>query len=438
MSRWLIQQGIDAPAYHSRMPDDEKVALEERLRQNRCKALVATVALGMGYDKPDLGFVVHYQRPGSVVAYYQQVGRAGRGIEKAIGVLLSGAEDDEIQEYFIDAAFPTAEETAEVLHLLEGSGSSGLTQVQMLQRLNLRPGTLDKILKLLQIEGAVGKDDTKYFRTPNPFHPNQPAQEEVTRRRRAELELTRQYVTHPGCLMEFLEGALDDPYAAPCGHCAGCAGDVVPREVDGRLVRKAIQYLKRENQLIEPRKKWPGGSTGPRRGAIPVELRLEQGRTLCRWGDPGWGSLVREGKYDATRFSDELVEAVADMIENRWKPSPPPAWVTAVPSLRHPALVPDFARRLAERLGLPFHQVIAKAKDTPPQKSMQNLAQQARNALDAFTISGSCPAGPVLLVDDVLDSGWTFTTCGVLLREQGSGPVYPVALAKASAGGDVT
>jgi ATP-dependent DNA helicase RecQ len=155
------------------------------------------------------------------------------------------------------------------------------------------------------------------------------------------------------------------------------------------------------------------------------------------WGDAGWGRLVHDGKYVTGHFSDELVVAVAEMITDHWRPDPLPSWVTAVPSLRHPDLVPDVARRLAARLGLPFLPVLEKVLDTPAQKTMQNSAQQARNAIDAFRVAGRCPSGSVLLVDDIVDSRWTLTVCGALLRESGSGAVYPVALATAAGGGDL-
>ncbi len=431
VSAWLHLHGIDAPAYHAKV--DDRPALEERLLNNQCKALVATVALGMGFDKPDLGFVVHYQRPGSVVAYYQQVGRAGRAVDTADAILLNGREDDEIQEYFIASAFPSERATEDVVHLLEET--DGLSKPAILQQLNLRDGQLDRILKLLQIDGVIGKERTTYFRTTHPFVPDRAHQKQVTRQRRQELERMRAFVTHDGCLMAFIARELDDPDAAPCGRCANCAGDLAPRTVSDAMTRKAIAFLQREHRPIEPRRQWPPGGSGGRSGRIPEANRVEPGLALCMYGDAGWGRLVRTGKYEAHRFDDDLVDAVARMVAADWRPEPQPTWVTAVPSLRRPDLVPDFARRLADRLGLPFRPVIAKIEDTPPQKEMQNSAQQARNAINAFALTGRIPDGPVLLVDDIVDSRWTLTVCGVLLREAGSGPVFPVALATAAGGG---
>lgn len=434
VANWLQQQGIDARAYHGQMKNDERMELEQCLLNNQCKALVATVALGMGFDKPDLGFVVHYQRPGSVVAYYQQVGRAGRGVPKALAVLLEGREDNEIHEYFIETAFPRPEDTRTVVQVLDQTGGLHLTQI--LERVNISPGNVERILKLLQVDEAVGREGQFFFRTPNPVRLDRPEQDQVIRLRRAELARMQAFVHHDGCLMEFIARELDDPHAEPCGRCANCAGDLVPRTLATGMVREAVAYLKRDNQVIKPRKQWPAGGPGGGRKNIAAAEQIAEGRALCVWGDAGWGKLVRHGKYTANRFSDDLVEALASMVQQTWHFADKPRWVTAVPSRKHPDLVPDLARRLAVRLELPFEPVLAKVNDTPPQKEMQNSAQQAANALNAFAIAGRCPAGPVLLVDDIVDSGWTLTVCGALLRRAGSGPVYPVALATAGRGGD--
>ncbi|MEW6307873.1 MAG: RecQ family ATP-dependent DNA helicase [Bacillota bacterium] len=319
VATWLCQQGIDALAYHAKVASDGegrnsiRLDLEQRLKANSCKALVATVALGMGYDKPDLDFVVHYQRPGSVVAYYQQVGRAGRSIDHAVGVLLNGREDDEIQEYFIQAAFPDMEQTLSVVQLLERQGE--LTLSQIMQQVNLPATSVTRILKFLTPDGVVGREKSQYFRTANPIVIHLPRQEMVTRLRRAELARMQEFVNHSGCLMEFIAKELDDPFAEPCGGCASCRGDVVPRVVSPDLVQLAVRFLQRDCRLVEPRKQWKAMGHPEKRGAIPEHLRVEQGRALCMWGAAGWGTLVRDGKYDADCLSDELVEAVAEMIE---------------------------------------------------------------------------------------------------------------------------
>ena len=241
------------------------------------------------------------------------------------------------------------------------------------------------------------------------------------------------YVGHTGCLMEFLAQALDDPTAKPCGRCANCVGKGLPSRVSPALVAEATAFLKRDNVIIRPRKQWPAELFPDRKRTIPEEERTAPGRALCYYGDAGWGKLVREGKYVHRHFSDQLVRASADLISNRWQPDPPPTWVTAIPSRRHPRLVPDLAQRLARVLGLPFIPALVRAKDAPEQKTMENSTMQARNVQGSLAIARDVPSEPVLLVDDIVDSRWTLTMAGWLLRTHGSGIVYPFVLACATA-----
>jgi ATP-dependent DNA helicase RecQ len=202
--------------------------------------------------------------------------------------------------------------------------------------------------------------------------------------------------------------------------------------VNTELVKNAVTFLRRTSLLIEPRKKWPDGGM-PRygvRGHIPPMYQAQPGKALCVWGDAGWGGLVCRGKYHDRRFSDELVAACVEMIQ-KWNPQPAPAWLTCVPSLRYPDLAPDFAKRLAAALCLPFHAVIAKTNNRPEQKTMKNSTRQARNIDGSLAIDNQpIPHGPVLLVDDMVDSRWTLTVSAWLLRKNGSGEVWPMALSQ--------
>ncbi len=427
VAAWLNRNGIVAAAYHARLTTEDRVDLERALLTNRLKALVASTALGMGFDKPDLGFVVHYQRPGSVIAYYQQVGRAGRALESAYGVLLSGREDDEINDFFIRNAFPPEAEMRAVLAALEGVEMASLPVLE--QRLNLRRSRITHILKLLDVDGAVAREGQRYFRTLNPWQPDTDRIERVTALRRAELAHMRAYMAHAGCLMTYLTSALDDPASAPCGRCVSELGGLLPTTPDPGLVRQAVDFLRRSDRVIEPRLQWPAGAVPTLTGRI--RQPNEPGHALAVYGDAGWGRLVADGKYRHHRFDDELVAAAVELVRGRWRPDPAPTWVTAIPSLRHLALVGDYAQRLAVALGLPFHDVLAAA-DVPPQKEMQNSAQQLRNVAGSLRLHGECPTGPVLLVDDIVDSRWTLTYAGWLLRNHGAGPVHPFALATAT------
>ena len=453
VAAFLKEQGIVARAYHADLEGGERIGAERLLLQNDVKALVATVALGMGFDKPDLGFVIHFQRPGSVVAYYQQVGRAGRAVDSAFGVLLSGREDDEIQDYFIRTAFPPVTVLEEVVREL--SKNNGMTVEELSGELNYPYTTLEKALRLLEVDGAVQHEERKFLRTANRWKPDVARAERVTQHRLDELAEIKRYVEHTGCLMEFLGRALDDPAAAPCGKCMNCTGKKQRQTPPPELVQAAVNFLRSDTLILEPRLKWPKPvleeiakawpaaverfDNGNPKSMIPKTLCAEEGRALCVYGDAGWGEAVAHGKYAAGAFSDALVKASAELIQRKWKPAPAAEWVTAIPSQRHSELVRDFAQRLAAVLGLPFVPVLRKRTQTSPQKDMQNSAMQLRNLVKAFDVTArtdsktpKIPSGPVLLVDDVVDSRWTLTWAAVILRQHGSGPVYPFALAKAS------
>ena len=238
VASWLQRNGIGARSYNAQLESGTRIEEERQLLGNEVKALVATVALGMGFDKPDLGFVIHFQRPGSVVAYYQQVGRAGRAVDNAFGILLSGREDDDITDYFIRTAFPPAEVMARVVELLQKS--AGLTQDELGAELNQSRGTMEKALKLLEVEGAVLRDKMKFIRTANPWQPESLRAEQITAKRRAEVEQMRRYVEHDGCLMEFLARALDDDAPQRCGKCMNCARQTTRRTPPPELARKAV------------------------------------------------------------------------------------------------------------------------------------------------------------------------------------------------------
>ena len=430
VAEWLRDRGIEARTY-SGQSGDERPELEDALLANEIKVLVATTALGMGFDKPDLAFVVHYQMPGSVVAYYQQVGRAGRNIPTAYGILLSGEEESEINDYFIESAFPRQEEVQEVLSALEDA-EHGLSVPELLARVNASSGRIEKALLLMSLESpaAVVKEGSKWKLTASGLSDDfWDRAERLTTLRRGEQQQMRDYVALEEGHMEFLISALDgDPggYVAP-------PIDAIPGNVDRSLIREAEAFLRRTGLPLEPRKKWPIGGL-PIMGLasntnIPPERRAEAGKILCYWGSAGWGDEVRTGKYEDSRFSDDLVAACVAMVSD-WDPDPAPEWVTCIPSLRHPNLVPDLARRIAAALDLPFVQTLRKADARPEQKSMANSIMQARNIDGSLEVlPDSVRSGAVLLVDDMVDSKWTLTVAAYLLRGEGSGPIHPLALA---------
>jgi ATP-dependent DNA helicase RecQ len=444
VAQWLSDNGIVAKAYHGSVEAEGfensnayRQHLEELLLNNQLKVLVATTALGMGYDKPDLSFVIHYQAPGSIVAYYQQVGRAGRGIDHAMGVLMSGVEDKDIHDFFRDSAFPSEAHVNEILQVLENSDGLSLRSIE--EQTNLRHGQIEKVLKLLSVENPapVIKNESRWVRTPVRYQMDHARIAHLTGQRIQEWQEVQAYLADTGCKMTFLRRALDDLDPTPCGKCASCVGQpIINQVIEPALVHRAGIFLKHAEMIISPKVQVAANAFLEYgfRGNLPQDLRAQEGRVLSRWGDAGWGRTVAENKRTG-HFSDELVEAMAEMIQQRWHPNPAPQWVCCVPSRKHPELVPDFARRLAARLELPFVDAVSKVRNNQPQKGQQNRFHQCQNLDGAFEINPHRRNTPVLLVDDIVDSGWTLTVIAALLQQAGSGMVYPVALASSSVKG---
>ena len=433
VTRWLKSQELEVQSYTS--ASENKEELEQALLENQVKALVATTALSMGFDKPDLAFVIHYQTPGSVVHYYQQVGRAGRALKSAYGVLLSGTEDTEITDYFIESAFPTEDEADQVLAALENE-PAGLSIPQLCGAINVRENRIKQTIKLLSLESPapIAKQGYKWQLTAAQLSDTfWERVDRLTALRREEQRQMQEYVALDSGHMDFLIRALDgkpetaEPPDSP----------PLPATPRQKTVLKVVEFLRGTSLPIEPRKKWPDGGGLPQyvlRGYIRREHRAETGRALSYWGDAGWGRLVRAGKYEHGRFADDLVSASCQLLLD-WRPQPAPSWVTCIPSQRHPTLVRDFASRLATGLGLPFRNALVKTDSRPEQKGMANSVQQALNVDGSLdVVQALILPGPVLLVDDMVDSRWTFTIATWLLRAHGGGEVFPFALANTATG----
>ena len=430
VANWLNSQGFDVEAYTGEL-GARRPELEQALSENRIKALVATTALGMGYDKPDLSFVIHYQKPSSVVAYYQQVGRAGRALNAAYGILLSGKEEDDIANWFIKSAFPTNEEVKEVVAQLEAH-PAGLSVPQLLKEVNLSQGRVEKTLSLLALESPppITKNGRHWQKTEVSLSEDfWERAERLTTLRRREQQRMREYVHLPfGQHMSFLISELDgDPSDVITSSLQALSEDF-PKD----KLREANIFLKRYHLPINPRKQWPNGGLkhSNNHGKIAKSYQANSGKVLSFLGDAGLGDLVNVGKNQQQYFSDELIDACV-VVFKEWSPQPAPTWVTCVPSLRNPTLVPDFAKRLAQALNLSFRVAIEKTDSRLEQNKFNNSFQQARNVDGSLApIRDQIFSSPVLLVDDVILSGWTLTISSWLLRKNGSGEVWPLALAQ--------
>jgi ATP-dependent DNA helicase RecQ len=424
VAAFLQEHGISAEAYTGQQASEDRVALEERLQRDDVKVVVATSALGMGYDKPDLGFIVHYQAPGSVVAYYQQVGRAGRGVDHAEVVLLRGREDRRIQDFFITQAFPSAEHVATVRGVLADAGDAGATTREIQAQVNLGLTRLEAMLKVLDVEGAVGRSGGRWVDAPgSTWTYDAERYRHVTELRRAEQEAMAAYGTDGRCLMRTLQEQLDDPDPSDCGRCAVCADPRYAAAPDRELVRAGQAALRSRPVDFDPKRMAPDATTGAMR-KIPENVRVEPGRALARRGDAGWDEQVRE-EVAAGRVGDDVIAAMAELVRG-WRVRP--EWVTAVPSRRAGDPSSDLGARLAAALELPWHPVVVRREERPRQADQRGAAQQAANVRGAFGIAGEVPSGACLLVDDVRQSGWTGAMVGGQLRRHGAARVHPVVL----------
>jgi ATP-dependent DNA helicase RecQ len=441
LAEWLQINGIKAETYHSKISNGDdhnniKEELEQKLLNNEVKVLVATVALGMGFDKPDLGFVIHFQRPASVVHYYQQVGRAGRAVDEAFGILLCGEEDDKIADYFIRKAFPPQKNIKAILDILDKS-ESGMSVPEIQKFLNLKQTQIDKTLKFLTIESPspVIKMGHKWFLTPmaDSYEINQEYIDSIIEIRRKEQLQMQEYMHHTGCLMTFLQNALDDNLSENCRQCKNCNPELLLNEsFDDELANKAGLFLRRNYRPIYPRKQWPlkniFTSYSFEKKKIPDECQAWEGRALSLWRDAGWGRLVADGKYKTKRFSDKLIGACVDMLAD-WDLQPKPKWITCIPSSSNFDIVSDFTQRLADKINLPFIPCIEQIMENRPQKYMENSYQQVKNLDGVYRVNDTCSNNECLLIDYMVDSRWTFTVISALLRKAGCAGVYPLALA---------
>jgi ATP-dependent DNA helicase RecQ len=418
VAAFLSAQGIAAVAYSGEHETEARVAVEDRLLGNRVKAVVATSALGMGYDKPDLSFVVHYQAPGSVISYYQQIGRAGRAIGHADIVLLRGGEDRRIQDFFIEQAFPTREHVKAVLEDLDTAGESGRTTRELMAVVNLGMARIEAMLKILDVEGAVARAGTRWKLVPDAdWSYDAERYALITALRRKEQRAMAAFGTDGRCLMRVLQEELDDPAPADCGRCAVCAGPRFDAPLDSALVEAAGRHLRSTPIELEVKKMAPDEAGTMRK--IPEDVRLEPGWALARFGDGGWWPAIERGLRSG-EFEDDVVDAVADLMR-----AAEADWVTVVPSLR----LGDVVERLGNRLAIPFVRLLERTGDRPPQREMANATQQAANVRGAFRVVATPPPGTGVLLDDRRMSGWTLAMVGGQLRRAGAARVVPVALA---------
>ncbi len=440
---FLREQGLPVAAYTGRDQPEERARAEDDLLANRVKALVATSALGMGFDKPDLGFVVHLGAPQSPVAYYQQIGRAGRAMsgqqgERAEVILLPGREDRDIWAYFASLAFPPERQVRATLATLAEAGRPLSTAV-LETHVDLSRGRLESMLKVLDVDGAVRRVGGGWTATGQPWHYDGERYQRVAAERAREQQAMLAYQATDGCRMEYLRRELDDPAAAPCGRCDNCTGTRVQGDVPETSATAARERLLRPGVTVEPRRMWPTGMKAlgvDVAGKIPAELTAEPGRVLGRLTDIGWAAMLRallaEGAPDEP--VTEPVAAAAIKVLTAWDWAQRPAGVLTLPSRTRPALITSLGRQLAAVGRLPYLGALAYAGPAGPGPRRHNSAQRLGSLWHAFEVPDGVREalrdldGPALVVDDRIETGWTMTVAARLLREAGTPAVLPFAL----------
>jgi ATP-dependent DNA helicase RecQ len=432
----LSDAGLPVASYTGRTDPADRERLEGALRRNEVKALVATSALGMGFDKPDLGFVVHLGAPSSPVAYYQQVGRAGRATERADVVLLPGPEDKDIWSYFASVSMPREEQAEAVLRTLAESGRA-LSTAALETAVDVRRTRLELLLKVLDVDGAVQRVSGGWVATGVPWTYDAERYQRVAAARQSEQQLMVDYERSDACRMAFLQECLDDDTAVPCGRCDGCAGPWYPTEVPDRVVGAARERLARAGVDLDPRVQWPTGMDRlgvPVKGRIGPDEALLPGRALARLSDLGWGQRLRDVLRDDAPAHPDLLRACVPVLAE-WGWSQRPAAVVAVPSRGRPALVASVAAGLAEMGRLPLLGSLELAHGGPTGEPGGNSAFRLAGVWERLVVGPELAArlaaldGPVLLVDDLVSSRWTLTVAGRALRQAGAPGVLPFALA---------
>ena len=439
---FLRDRGHDVAAYTGKDDYSERAGAEDALLGNKLKALIATSALGMGFDKPDLGFVVHLGAPQSPVAYYQQIGRAGRGVDRAEVILLPGREDADIWAYFGSLAFPPEPAVRAALAALEAAGRP-LSTAALEARVDLSRGRLEMMLKVLDVDGAVRRVSGGWAATGRPWAYDRDRYARVAAERAREQQAMLGYIATGQCRMEYLRRELDDPAAASCGRCDNCTGRHWPQEVSPAAASAARDRLLRPGVEVTPRKMWPSGMAElgiAVSGKIPAAAAAERGRALGRPTDLGWGPRLRAllgGDAPDGPLPGDVIEAVVKVLA-AWDWADRPAGVITLPSRTRPQLVESLGRQIAGIGRMPYLGALEYADGQGPGRTaalQHNSAQRLRALWHELTVpaavadAAAALGAPVLLVDDRIETGWTMTVAARLLREAGAAGVLPLALA---------
>jgi ATP-dependent DNA helicase RecQ len=421
LSGFLSTLGFEVAAYSGALEAGDRERVEDRLRRNELKAVVATSALGMGYDKPDLAFCIHVGSPSSPVAYYQQVGRAGRALDEAQAILLPAETDAQIWEHFATAGVPDKTRVATILTALESGAKSVLA---LESATTIRRGRLEGLLKILAVDDIVAREGSLWAATGAAWTYDAAKWDALAVVRITEADLMRSYASGKSCLMRTLQTALDDPDPSDCGRCSVCTG-VVPgpglRPTTASLEAARV-FARGRDVVIAPRKIWPSGVA--RKGKI---VGCNEGRALAFADDPGWVEEVA-GIRNAPA-SPEILAGIIDVL-GRWRTSWGRRPVAVVPLLSsgHGRFTRSVAEHISNVGKLPLIDALV-VSGSPPMSDIPSVGQvNAAFAHLALRLDAEVPPGPILLVDALYRTGWSVTVAAALLREAGATDILPLVV----------
>lgn len=417
VASFLQEMGLNAVYYHSSLHGEAREAIERALMENAVKVVVSTNALGMGLNKPDIRFIIHAEIPGSLLSYYQEIGRAGRDGQPAFAVLLYHERDVDIQKHFIEASKPPLEHYERVYELLK-------TGVFSLHDLSLTTGyarqALQNILRDLEDQNLVAKirvgSRWVYRATPSDGRPDLSWYEVIRNQKEVYLKAMLDYVHTSSCRLEYLCTYLGDKDVVPCQQCDNCLGEN-PVPIDAELLQKAISFTANPRLHLKPHV-------------------YKDGRAIAYHGGTPLGEVVSKCKYETQQTFPDWVVDEAVQVVHKWWPQVAFDGVVAVPSTKSGDLVRDLASRIANKLGVPFLDVIYKTRPTEPQKTFTNKVQKRNNLKNAFGVKGRV-SGTLLVIDDVMDSGVTLEEVGKALEKAGAQTLYALTLTKTRHSDDV-
>jgi ATP-dependent DNA helicase RecQ len=424
IATWLISQGIDAKAYSGQSEKETRIAIEDALLKNKVKVVVATSALGMGFDKPDLSFVIHFHTPPSPAAYYQQVGRAGRNLKDSLGLLMFSESDTDIWDYFDRGSIFETSEINSVLEFLKENASKGSLRIGEVEKnVNIAKSRLDKLVKKLEVEGHLFKENNAYSLTPKKWVERFQDIDEIVSRKKIEHTHMMEYLNTKSCRMKVLRGFLDDKTTINCNKCDNCL-DISKFDIDSKIVEKANAFLFKKSFPINPRLKWFENNISR---SIPRNLLLEKGLSRSLMSS-NLGRALRSAKNSNEEFPEHFLLTMCELLK-KFPVHDKPKYIAYIPSLKtNRNQVKHFVYKLGKELGLTVLDNVVKTQQNDLQKLQKNSWHQSKNVENAFKIVGDVPHEPIYLFDDIVDSRWTMTHVGALLRKHGATKVFPIAL----------